>query len=175
VPSLFDFVRTQALIYEEAHRIRDLLIDHLLPPTAPKASEPTQANSQEEVLLGLLRRLQVLLLKHPIVVQTAFSALIAEGRRFAATPEGAAWKSVLASSPLIQQGRRLWDALSLNIPEEDPATVLPSAYIEALFRATSSSQLEEVLRQLQGLPGQGDSPCRCSMSPETTSPIATRS
>jgi hypothetical protein len=108
------------------------------------------------VLLGLLRRLQVLLLKHPIVVQAAFSALVAEGRRFATTPEGAAWKSALASSPLLQQGRRLWDALSLNIPEEDPAIVLPSAYIEALFQASASSQLEELLRKLQGQPRQGE-------------------
>jgi hypothetical protein len=154
--SLFDFVRTQALLYEEAHRIRNLLIEHLLAPVAPGSGEPVQAGSQEEVLLGLLRRLQVLLLKHPIVVQAAFSALVTEGRRFAATPEGAAWKSALASSPLLQQGRRLWDALSLNIPEEDPATVLPSAYIEALFQATASSQLEELLRKLQGLPRQGD-------------------
>jgi hypothetical protein len=153
---LFDFVRTQALLYEEAHRIRDLLIEHLLPPAAHGAGVPTQAGSPEEVLLGLLRRLQVLLLKHPIVVQAAFSALVAEGRRFAATPEGAAWRAALASSPLLQQGRRLWDVLSLNIPEEDPSTVVPSAYIEALFQATASSRLEELLRQLQGLPRQGD-------------------
>jgi hypothetical protein len=156
VPSLFDVIRTQALIYEEAHRIRDLLIERLLPPAASGAGSPAHAGSSEEVLLGLLRRLQLLLLKHPIVVQEAFSALVAEGRRFAGTPEGAAWRSALASSPLLQQCRRLWDALSLNIPEEDPATVVPSAYIEALFRATASSQLEELLRQLQGLPRQGD-------------------
>lgn len=154
--SLFDFIRTQALLYEEAHRIRDVLIEHLLAPAEPGAREPVQAGSQEEVLLGLLRRLQVLMLKHPIVVQAAFCALVAEGRRFAATAEGAAWRAALASSPLLQQGRRLWDALSLNIPEEDPATVLPSAYIEALFQATASSQFEELLRKLQDLPRQGD-------------------
>ncbi|RKG64326.1 hypothetical protein D7V80_27370 [Corallococcus sp. CA054B] len=154
--SLFDFIRTQAILHEEAHRIRDLLFEQLLPSAAPGASESFPAGSQEEVLLGLLRRLQVLMLKHPIVVQAAFCALVAEGRRFAATPEGAAWKSTLASSPLLQQGRRLWDALSLNIPEEDPATVLPSAYIEALFQATGSARLEELLRQLQDLPRQGE-------------------
>ncbi|RKG77983.1 hypothetical protein D7W79_14075 [Corallococcus exercitus] len=154
--SLFDFIRTQALLHEEAHRIRELLFAQLLASAAPGVSESFPAGSQEEMLLGLLRRLQVLMLKHPIVVQAAFSALIAEGRRFATTPEGAAWKSALASSPLLQQGRRLWDTLSLNIPEEDPATVLPSAYIEALFQAMGSARLEELLRQLQDLPRQGE-------------------
>jgi hypothetical protein len=111
---LFDVLRTQAMIYEEVHRIRDLLIAHLLPPHREPPAQATGSAMPDEAL-GLLRRLQVLLLKHPVVTQAAFSALVAEGRRFGATPEGAAWKSSLATSELLQQGRRLWDALSLNI------------------------------------------------------------
>jgi hypothetical protein len=158
---LFDVLRTQAMVYEEAHRIRDLLIAHLLPPPRDTPAQAAGSATQDEVL-GLLRRLQVLLLKHPIVTQAAFSALVAEGRRFGATPEGAAWKSALATSELLQQGRRLWDTLSLNIPEEDPSTVIPSAYLEAFFQVAASSDLDGLLRQLQGVApeGGGDVPAR---------------
>lgn len=159
--SLFDVLRTQAMIYEEAHRIRELLIQRLLPPPGAPRPQSTGDSAQDEAL-GLLRHLQLLLLKHPIVTQAAFSALVAEGRRFGATPEGAAWKAALATSELLQQGRRLWDALSLNIPEEEPSTVIPSAYLEAFFQAAASADLDKLLRQFQDVApeGGGDVPAR---------------
>lgn len=145
--SLFELLRTQVLAFEEVRRAQDLLIEQLLPtaqrgtgvPAAPPDDGPT----------ALLRQLQLLLLKHPVAAQAAFSALVAEGRRFAATPEGAAWKSSLASSDLVRKGRQLWDALTLNLLEEDASTVVPSAYLEAIFRVATSPELEAVLRELR--------------------------
>ena len=147
-PSLFDFVRMQALVFEELRRIQHLLGEHFLAPVPPPGAG-TEESAEEKEWVELLRRLQVLLLQHPLSAQAAFAALLAEGRRFATTPEGAAWKATLASSDLVRNGRLLWDSLSLNLLEEAPSTVVPSTYLEALFRAASSPDLEALLRKLR--------------------------
>jgi len=140
---LLDVIRLQAMIYEEAQRIRDLLFNRLLEP-ALAGEAPGDATT------GLLLRLRLLLLKHPVAAQAAFSALVAEGRSFAATPEGAAWKSALASSDLVRRGQRLWDAISFNILEEDPGTIVPSAYLDALLRAAEGADVDDLLRRIRG-------------------------
>ncbi|AUX28302.1 uncharacterized protein SOCE836_003720 [Sorangium cellulosum] len=88
------------------------------------------------------------MLKHPVAAQAAFAALIAEGRRFAATPEGAEWAAALAGSDLVRRGRQVWDAVGMNMLEDDPDAILPSAYLEALLRAARSPDLEAALRGL---------------------------
>jgi hypothetical protein len=138
-PSPFDFIRLQAMIYEESRRIHDLLCERLLPRVA------TEADPGDAELSALLRRAQMLLFRHPVAAQAAFAALIAEGRRFAATPEGAAWADALAGSALVHEGRRVWDAVGMNMLEDDPATVIPSAYLEALFRAARSANLDGLI------------------------------
>lgn len=145
--SLFEMLRTQVLAFEEVRRSQDLLIEQLLPTVQRGAGVPPAPTGSGPV--GLLQQLQLLLLKHPLAAQAAFSALVAEGRRFAATPEGAAWKASLAASDLVRNGRQLWDALTLNLLEEDASTVVPSAYLEALFRVATSPELEAVLRELR--------------------------
>jgi hypothetical protein len=149
-PSLFDLIRLQALIYEESRRIHDLLFDHAIAPAVRETLDGSapRAGTREEELCDLLRRAQLLLLKHPVAAQAAFTALIAEGRRFAATPEGAEWAAALADSDVVRQGRRVWDAIAMNMLEEDPGTILPSAYLEALLQAARSSDLEGTLRGL---------------------------
>lgn len=156
LPSLFDLIRLQALIHEESLRIRDLVIERLIAPAvhaaahAPAGSPPGSAKPDPRgaEIVDLLRRIQMTMLKHPIAAQAAFAALVAEGRRFAATPEGAEWREALASSELLTHTRRVWDAVSLNMLEDSPDTIIPSAYLEALLRAARSPELEELLRSL---------------------------
>ncbi|EAU66243.1 hypothetical protein STIAU_3813 [Stigmatella aurantiaca DW4/3-1] len=123
-------------------------------PAKPGEPAPTEVSRENEPI-ELLRRLQSLLLQHPLAAQAAFSALIAEGRRFAATPEGAVWKEALANSELVRNGRLLWDVLSLNLLEEEPSTVVPSSYVEALFQVASSSGLETLMRRLRDAGAEG--------------------
>jgi hypothetical protein len=101
---------------------------------------------QEE--LRVLRAAQLLLLKYPVAGQAAFSALIAEGRRFAQTPEGERWQSRLSRSSLIHRARLVWEITTLWMLEEDPPHLLPSAYLDALCMAASSEELEPLLDQL---------------------------
>lgn len=147
-PSPFEVLRLQAMLYEESKRAHDLLFRSLTgarPSVAPEGDEGE--------LTDLLRRLQLALLEHPVAAQAAFAALMAEGRRFAETPEGAAWKAALEGSELVRNGRRLWDAVSMSMLEEDPATVVPSAYLEALLRAAASADLEALLGKLDAPSG----------------------
>jgi hypothetical protein len=148
--SLLDFVRSQALVFEELRRIQQLVAERLLPP-----AEPRRPEAGDEELAAVLRKLQGLLLQYPVASQATFSALVAEGRRFATTPEGAEWKAALAGSELVRNGRQLWDALALDRVEEDASTVVPSAYLEALFQGAASPELERLLRLLRN-PKAGD-------------------
>jgi hypothetical protein len=149
--SLFDALRLQALVFEELRRIQTLVLAQRPPPApGPGAAPPPEPTPEATAQLALLRRLQGLLLEHPVAAQAAFSALLAEGRRFAATPEGAVWKRVLADSDWVRNGRLLWDVVSLNLLEETPSGALPSAYLEALFRAAETPDLEGLMRSLLG-------------------------
>src|SRR5580693_1180923 len=90
-PPLLDLIRLQAMMYEESRRIHDLLFDRLIAPAFRPAEDAGEGAAEDGALGEILRRAQLLLLKHPVAAQAAFAALIAEGRRFAATPEGAEW------------------------------------------------------------------------------------
>ena len=102
----------------------------------------------DEAGVTLLREAQAVLVKYPIAAQAAFAALVREGRRFAATEDGRAWKSRLAGSPLVAQARTLFEGLAGGLLDEHGGA-LPSAYVDALIRALDRD-LERVLDDLGG-------------------------
>lgn len=99
-------------------------------------------------LARILRTAAALVMRHPAVMQDVFAALVAEGRRFAATPEGARWAAALADSELVRSGRALWEGSALNVLEDAPGTVIPSAVIDAIVQAMARPDLRERLPQL---------------------------
>ncbi|WP_052507736.1 hypothetical protein [Sphingomonas hengshuiensis] len=74
--------------------------------------------------------------------------LIAEGRRFAATPGGARWRALIARSELGSKGWMLWNLLEIDslvsAAPEDGDT--PAALLEAVLRTLHAAQLEEIAR-----------------------------
>jgi len=102
--------------------------------------------------VAVLRRLQRVILTHPVAAQAAFGALVAEGRRFAQTAAGAEWQRRLTRSPLLRRARAPWDAATLWMLEDVTPNVLPSAYVDALCSVAQSKDLEEMVdRLLRGL------------------------
>lgn len=99
----------------------------------------------DDDLAALLRHIQAAILEHPLAAQAAFRALVAEGRRFAETDEGAAWAARLSGAPLVTRGRLAWEALSLNALDDDPEVVMPSAVLDAFVQALGSADLELAL------------------------------
>ncbi len=91
----------------------------------------------EDPLARALRAASEFFLKHPLAAQALFTALVAEGRRFAQTPEGRRWRAGLAQSELVRRGRALWEGSLLNMLDDDPDAVMPSSVFDALVRTTS--------------------------------------
>ena len=88
-----------------------------------------------------------------------FAALVAEGRRYAATPEGEAWRARLAGTDLIHRARVVWDVTTLRALEDDPDTLLPTALVDAIVQAARRDDLEPFLSRLFELnhfPDRGD-------------------
>ena len=99
----------------------------------------------DDPLASVLRMVSLVILKHPVAAQAAFAALVAEGRRFAQTPEGRWWKAALANSELAERGRALWEASMLHALEDSSDVVLPTAVVDAVVQAVSRTDLESAL------------------------------
>jgi hypothetical protein len=96
-------------------------------------------------LVHLLERLRDVLLRHPMAAQAAFASLVAEGRRFAATSEGEAWKQRLVGSELLERLEVVWRTVGMNAFVEQPTEVLPSFFLDGAIRAAARRGLEPLL------------------------------
>lgn len=113
--------------------------------------------SPQDEQTRILRAAQTLMLKHPVAAQAGFTALLAEGRKFAETVEGRRWKQRLEESALLHRARLVWEVTTLWMLEQEPPNVLPSAYLDALFMSATSEELEPLLDRLfREAAGQGD-------------------
>ena len=102
----------------------------------------------ESTELALLRSLQRALLTHPVASQAAFTALVAEGRRFATTEEGRVWQERLVQSALLKRARLVFDLTTLGLLEERAGNDVPSSYLDALFMAAASGDADDLLNRL---------------------------
>ena len=110
-----------------------------------------RVRAEEDEILGVLRAAQGALFEHPIAAQALFRALVAEGRRYACTPEGARWQEALRGSELVRRARVVWEVGTLNTLEEDPEVVVPTKVLDAITRAAARDDLEPWLTRLFGL------------------------
>ncbi len=99
----------------------------------------------DDELAQLLFELRWLVLKHPIAAQAAYRALVAEGRRFGATPEGQRWRERLEGSELVRRGKSIWELGTLGMLDADTERVLPTQLIDAFARAAARRDIEEAL------------------------------
>ena len=98
--------------------------------------------------VDLVHQLQRALLMHPVASQAAFTALVAEGRRFAETEEGRQWRDRLIGSALLRDVRLVFDLSTLGLLEEGAGATLPSNYLDALFMIASSGDTDAVLNSV---------------------------
>lgn len=99
-------------------------------------------------LLALLRAGQELLWRDPAAAAALLQAVTAEGRRFAATPEGERWMRAFGGSELVQRGRMIWQAFGLDALAEGSPAQLPSDWLRHVLDALGSADLEETLTQM---------------------------
>ena len=103
-----------------------------------------QALSDDDIT-ALLRRARMVLFRHPLASQAAFSALVAEGRAYAKTDQGAQLKRELTASPSARRLRTVFEIATMNALREKPDTLMPTAVIEASSRILAERYLEERL------------------------------
>jgi|SRR5579859_4703980 len=121
----------------------------------PSEQEPVVVlRDCDEELTHVLRQAQRVLLVHPLAAQAAFAALMAEGRAFAQTAEGAAWKARLERSELVERVAVLWDNVTWNLLEESPET-LPSRLLDVVVMAAGIAPLDGLLARLFRVDGEG--------------------
>ena len=105
------------------------------------------AEEPSDELSALLAELRWLVLKHPVAARAAVRALVAEGRRFAETEDGARWKRRLDGSELARRGQAIWEIGSMNLLDGEGA-VLPTQLIDAFCYATTRRDLEPALARV---------------------------
>jgi hypothetical protein len=104
--------------------------------------------ADEDELVAVVRAVQASVLRHPAAAQEIYAALVAEGRRFSATPEGEAWRRKLAGSALVERGRSLLEVATLDLLEEGQERCLPSRLLEVLAIAVREGGLDAVLGRI---------------------------
>lgn len=103
---------------------------------------------EDNALARLLRDGQRLLMRNPQAAHAVVRAFVAEGRRFAETPDGREWKAALARSEVIRRGELIWEFYGLDALIEAEPTLLPSAWLDAIAAATANPDLETILSTL---------------------------
>lgn len=88
----------------------------------------------------LLAGLQLLVLRHPVAASAAFATLVAEGRRYAATPEGQTLRARLGATPVARRLREALEIGTMNALDADPTGPLPSDLVELIFAAAMEAQ-----------------------------------
>lgn len=116
-------------------------------PELPHASVTLRHQVVPELLaLGRLRRA---ILLHPEGARALYASLVAEGRRFARSPEGERWAKRLATSPRMRRLRLAWEVVTLSVLDgAEASATLPTAWIDALYALAGRSDMEEALAHI---------------------------
>lgn len=100
----------------ELERIRDLTLD-LVERQAPglNPAPPADADGAERAVFDLLLGARRAVLGNPAAARRVHDLLVAEGRRYANTPRGARLRDGLVASEAVENLRRVWEMVSLNV------------------------------------------------------------
>ena len=99
-------------------------------------------------LISVLRFIQRLLVQNPQAVGAIVQAVVAEGYRFAESPDGQRWKGLLTRSELMQRGRLIWDSFGFGSLMDAGPTFVPSDWLELIVDGLMNADLETILTLL---------------------------
>jgi hypothetical protein len=136
----------------EIERIRELTLD-LVERTAPQLlpAPPGEAAGSERTVFELLLGARRAVLGNPAAARSLHDLLVAEGRRYADTPAGAKLRDALGTSEAVENLRRIWEIVSLNVLDgAAPPNAAPTAWAELLADAVIGYGLDDsVLSRLR--------------------------
>jgi hypothetical protein len=136
----------------ELEQIRELtvaLIDQQNPQLRPVP--PDETDGPERTAFDLLVGARRAVLGNPAAARRLHDLLVAEGRRYATTPEGAQLRDALVASEAVENLRRVWEMLSLNVLDGPAAANgAPDAWAELLADIAMGHGLDEsILERLR--------------------------
>jgi hypothetical protein len=105
---------------------------------------------EHEGLARLMLGLRRLIGREPVLMEAIVGGVVAEGRRYIATPEGSRLAAELAQTDLIKRGVVLWQALGLDAVTARAPSVLPSAVLSEWVKLIERCDLETLLMSLEG-------------------------
>ncbi len=116
--------------------------DHIEP-----AIDPEHAGPGADVE-HTLRQMQEVLWRFPMAARAAYSALVAEGRAYEQTPEGAELMQQLLRSPRSHRLRVIWEVLTLSSMDEGGAGAVPTMFLDRLCKTLVTERIEPTLTRL---------------------------
>lgn len=129
----------------ELERIRELTLD-LVEQNAPRLLPPPPDDSAgpERSIFDLLIGARRAVLGNPAAARGLHDMLVTEGHRFAETQDGAALRDALVSSEAVENLRRVWETVSLNVLDGPAApNAAPSAWAELLADAVVGHGIDD--------------------------------
>jgi hypothetical protein len=129
----------------ELERIRGLTLD-LIEQETPRLhpAPPDEASDTDRTVVDLLLGARRAVLGNPAAARALHDLLVAEGRRYANTPRGARLRDALAASEAVENLRRVWEMVSLNVLGGPAApNAGPDAWADLLADAVIGDSLDD--------------------------------
>jgi hypothetical protein len=99
----------------ELERIRETTLD-LVERQAPQLlPAPPEDAGAERLIYELLIGIRRTVLGNPAAARSLHDLLVAQGHRYAETPDGAQLRDALASSDAVENLRLVWETITLNV------------------------------------------------------------
>ncbi|BDB43445.1 MULTISPECIES: hypothetical protein [Mycobacterium] len=136
----------------ELERIRELTLDLIEQQTPQlRPAPPDEADGTERTVFDVLVGLRRAVLGNPAAARRMHDLLVAEGRRYARTPRGTRLRDALVASEAVENLRRVWEMVSLNILDGPTApSGVPNAWADLLADALIGRGLDDsVLARLR--------------------------
>lgn len=136
----------------ELERIRELTLDVIDQETPQlRPAPPDGVTGAERTVFDLLLGARRVVLGNPAAARRLHDLLVAEGKRYASTPRGARLRDSLVASEAVENLRRVWEMVSLNILDGPAApNASPDAWADLLADAVIGHGLDDsVLARLR--------------------------
>jgi hypothetical protein len=130
----------------DLERIREAILDlveHQAPQLLP---EPPEGGGTERTTYELLIGIRRAVLGNPAAARSLHDLLVAQGHRYAETPDGAQLRDALASSDAVENLRLVWETVSLNVLDGPAATgCAPNAWAALLADTVVGNGLDDAI------------------------------
>jgi len=143
--------RALGLLVAELEHLRHAAMRALGPTpfVAPPPPLPEDLSHDEQRLVEVLHRARRAVFEEPALGQAIASFLVGEGRRFSETDEGRRWLDALRDAPEVERLRRIWEATTLNLLDDDSARGVPPAWVDLLADLTATGRVDGVVAALR--------------------------